>query len=329
MRRSSAILLWLAVVTGSSLPAMADSRAVESLQIELKPEAFVKSAFVTVADIGKVNAADPALKRAVEEMRIAHAPQVGYVEQVSREELNRMIRSRMAPHELNIVWNGAKKAKFGCATQMVAGTALADAAKRYLETELAGRFSELDVDTASKVEDLPVPAGKLEIRPRSADLKRSFAHMPVWVDVYANDELYRSAIVTMAVHASQNVYVAKRDMQEGETVSGADFEVKNEAVSDIATDPAGMLESSFPARIRKPISAGQALTKSALADRAEIFRGDVVKLVANEGGFQVETRAIAQNDSKLGQSVAVRPEQGTGTVMGRVVSAGVVRLDGE
>jgi len=256
-------------------------------------------------------------------------PQVGYVEQASREELGRMIRSRMAPRELSIVWNGAKVAKYACATQTVGGAALAEAAKRYLETELAGRFSQLDIDTASQVPDIQAPAGKLELKPRSADLKRPLDHMPVWVDVYANGELYRSAVVTMAARASQNVYVAKRDIQEGETISSADFELKNEAVNDIEAEPAGPNGSSFPARIKKPLSMGQVLMKSSLAERTEIFRGDVVKLVANEGGFQIETRAIAQNDSRLGQSVAVIPEQGTGTVMAKVVSAGVVRLDNE
>jgi flagella basal body P-ring formation protein FlgA len=81
--------------------------------------------------------------------------------------------------------------------------------------------------------------------------------------------------------------------------------------------------------MKKPMSVGQTLVKSCLAEQTEVFRGDVVTLVVDAGGFRIETSAVAQSDSRVGQSIRVRPEQGTGTVMARVVSPGVVRMGGE
>ena len=299
-----------------------------TVRLQLKPDAVVTGHDVTLAEVAVVDAADAQLKNMAESLRVARAPHIGYMERLSRLELDQLVRHRLSAAGVKAEWSGAQAVKLQSAGRVVSAQPLVESARQYLLKELGARFQAVEVEPAAPVADLELPAGELAFKPRTVDLKHVYPRLPVWVDIYIDGIAYRSVTVPFSVKGSQPVYIARRDLQEGSVVSDADFELKNEDISALPNEPLASADLHGSMRLKKPLAGGQVVTRSHLSQPGMVFRGDLVKLVIAQGSVLIETLALAQQDAAIGQALRVKAENGTDTVVARVVSAGVVQAEG-
>lgn len=299
-----------------------------TVPLALKPDVVVTARQVTLADVAVVGAADPQLKNTLEALRIARAPRIGYAERLTRLELDQLIRTRLAAAGVKTQWSGAQAVRLQSSGRMVDTRPLVETARSYLLKELGTRFQMVDIELASPVADLELPAGALAFKARTMDLKHVYPRMPVWVDIHVDQTAYRSVLVTFIVKGSQPVYVARRDLPEGSVVADGDVELRNEDISVVPNDPVASVDLGGSVRTKKPLSSGQIVTRSHLSQPGMIMRGDLVRLVLAHGGVVIETLAMAQQDAAIGQALRVRAENSIDAVAARVVSAGVVRAEG-
>jgi flagella basal body P-ring formation protein FlgA len=152
--------------------------------------------------------------------------------------------------------------------------------------------------------------------------------MAVWIDVLVQGVLYRSVVVPLTVGAQRSVYVALRDLPAGSVAAAADFAERREEIGNLhdAALPAGAL--AHGGRVRQALAAGQIVTVRQMAPEDMVLRGERVRLLSGGAGIAIEISALAQADARLGQRLPVRLERSNETVMARVISPGVVGVDG-
>lgn len=297
------------------------------VHIELKDEAIAHESVVTFSDVAIVRADKPQDEKTLNTLRVRNAPMAGRVEQMTREELEQLLRTRGDVASLRVTWSGARAVRIRRASQMVQGQVLIDTAKAYLQEVLALRFEKFELEPVMPPADLEVPAGTVLLQARPLDGKPA-ARVPVWVDVYVNGVVVRSAVVALHVKAMKDVLVARRDLPAGSTVSDADFEVEQQDVAALQSALVAVSSMREPVRLRKTLLAGKVLTGEYLLEQGAVSRGDAVTLIFAEGGVVVETLATAEHEASIGRTVMVRPVGSTDRVEGRLVARGMVEANG-
>lgn len=227
----------------------------------------------------------------------------------------------------NVAAAAAKSLKVVESTQRVEGAAIAEAAQRHLVAELAPQFAGVEAIPGAPLPHLDVPLGQVTLHPRPLDPAPAGSRQSVWIDVLVDGTFCRSVVVPFRVLLQQRVQVAIRDLPAGTLVSNEDFEARTMDVSEDSRRilPASALQGTM--RVGTRIGAGDVVQRHQLIDATTLQRGDVVKLMLAASGVTVETRAVAQQNAVLGQEVKVKPDHSPDTVSGRVIAAGVVRVE--
>lgn len=301
-----------------------------TVEIELRSDVLLDHARVVLGDVARLTVADAALRQQLETLPVAGAPLVGYVGQLGRAELDLAIHGRLLAAGQRIVWSGAASVQLRRHSQTVDPERLADVASAYLQQALAQRYpgAELTLALAEKPKAVAAPAGAIEFKARPLAEAPLQARMPVWVDVLADGAVYRSVVVLLAVTARQPVALALRGMAEGDAIGPADVRFSVEEVTGLRDLAAGAAALAVAPRLRQALQAGQIVTARQLAPAGMVLRGDRVRLLAGAAAIVVEKSAYAQADAEVGQLVRVQPEQSKEIVAARVVSPGVVRMEG-
>ena len=312
--------------TVSIVPAA--ERSVAAVRIELKPEAFVTGAQVTLRDLADVDVSGMGADANLPVFRLGSAPRVGYVDRVTREELDRLLRPRLATLGWRIEWSGARAVTIRSASRSLDPDGLVNMAKTHLLSEISRKFGHADVRLASPIPMLELPPGEIAFKPRPIDIAHLHPRMPVWVDIHVDKVFYRSVVVPFEIHVEQAVYVARYDLQEGKTVSRNDFELKVQDISAFADEAIMPGEFDEGGRIKQRLLAAQPLTRRHVSPQRMVLRGDPVKLLLVTDGVVIEARATAQQDADIGQSTKVKMENGLDSVTARVIAVGMVQADG-
>ncbi|MFZ6646141.1 flagellar basal body P-ring formation chaperone FlgA [Undibacterium sp. TJN25] len=300
-----------------------------SVQVDLSADVAISQKRFTLGQIAVVKTDDNEIRKTVESLEVGQAPRVGYVEQYTKEELDRLIHSRVPLMRAALDWHGAKAVKVRAAGHSLDNAKVVESAREYLAKELGAKFKRVELNSAAPVADIELPTGEVSMTCRPLEMGRLYSRAPIWVDIRVNGEVYRSVVVTFTIKVAQEVYVAKRDLPAGTIALPSDFETRTEDVTD---NPEGLVSAnglSEATRLRKAVGRGQMLRREQLSPEGLVFRGDSVKLILAEGGVVIETRAIAQQDGVVGQLVKVKPETSAEAFSGRVLVGGVVQVEGK
>jgi flagella basal body P-ring formation protein FlgA len=310
-----------ALCAGAAVPGEVE------VHIELKDDAIAHESVVTFSDVAIVRADKPQAEKTLNALRVRNAPMAGRVEQMTREELEQVLRTRGDVASLRITWSGARAVRIRRAGQTLQGEVLIDTAKAYLQEALASRFDKVELEPVMPLADLEVPAGTVSLQARPFDGK-PVVRVPVWVDVYVNGMVVRSAVVALHVKAMKDVLVARRDLPAGSTVFNDDFEAVQQDVAALQSEPIAASGMREPRRLRKALLTGKVLTDEYLLEQGAVSRGDTVTLMFTEGGVVVEVLATAEHEARIGRTIMVRPAGGTDRVEGRLVARGMVEANG-
>lgn len=318
--------LLLSVATLAPLHAHAKAIAPPGVSLELRADALVDHARIALADVAVIHAdgAQAALESELGSIVLGHAPRVGYVERLSRAQIEQAIRRATAKAGA-LRWSGADAVAARTATQTVDAQTLSDAAVAALEQHLAGMGGRATVSAEAAPADVLVPAGQLALRIRALPARPQHARVPVWIDLHVNGELYRSLVVQLAVTVHQQAYLARHAIDAGRFVTADDFDIAQADVA--AADALPVQQSLAPFRAARPLRAGQPLTAAAMLAGGAVRRGDRFRLAVRTGSIGIDTAGIAMDDAGPGQPIRVRPSGGRDVVTGHLAPSGVVIID--
>lgn len=317
----TSLLLGAAVL----LPMHSHAHALQDagLSVELRAEALVDHGRIALADVAVIHA-DGAQAAALGSIELGRVPRVGYVERLSRGQIEQAIR-RTTARAGAISWQGATAVAVRPRAQTVPAHTLSQAAVAALQQHLAGMSGRTTISVEAPPADVLVPVGQLELHTRALPAQPRNGRAPVWIDLRVNGELYRSVVVQLNVSVHQQAYLARHAIDAGELVTAADFEI---AAADVAgTDALPTQQPLAPFRAARALRTGQALTSAAMLPSGTVLRGDQVRLTIRAGAIGIDAAGVAMDDAGTGQPVRVRPSGSQDIVIGRLGPSGAVIID--
>jgi flagella basal body P-ring formation protein FlgA len=298
------------------------------LELELRPDVLLREPQIKLGDLVIIHAADAVYQRQLEDLVVGRAPLIGHLEQRTRAELDLLLHSQVFQSAQAIAWRGATAVKIRRASQPLAAERLAAVARQYLQSQYGSGLSGADIRLEGALPELAAPLGEVRLVARMAAPGRLRSRMPVWVDVVVQGGVYRSVVVPLLVSVPRPVYVARRALAAGGSVTAADFDLSEQDIAVLADEALTPDRLGGAGRMRQGLEAGQVATLRQVAPAGMVLRGDQVRLQTAAAGIAIETDAYAQADGKLGQHIPVRPAHSDETIMAWVSAPGVVRVEG-
>ncbi|MGK5049008.1 flagellar basal body P-ring formation chaperone FlgA [Janthinobacterium sp. GB4P2] len=306
------------------------SDSAKTVHLVLHASAMLDQPHVRLAELANISSPDSTLQQQLAACVVTRAPLVGQATQMTRPELENILRSRV-PALTQLSWSGAQAVQMHRRGQPLDAGQVADTAVQFLRNALTQQYpqAQVEVALATALPLVDVPTGSVMLRPRPLAQPPLQARMVVWIDVIANGAVYRSVLVPLTVSARQTVHIARHPMADGDVITLADVAASVEEITGLRDTVAAAPSLAAAPRLRQPLAAGQIVMAAQLAPQDMVLRGDRVRLIVGVPGILIEKIAYAQADAGMGQHVLVQPGQGRETVSARVVAAGIVEIDGK
>ena len=311
-------------------PLDAETGDVAVARIELPAVMEAKRADVVLGDVAQLSSRDLTTLRKLMRLPLGRLPRSGESAHLDRSQLARWVRARTGIDPHAITWSGAEAVDIYLATRELNGEQLVSAARASLQDWLSARSTRSSVELSRVPRDLIVPAGEVKVQvrpiPNAALLAR---HMSVWVDVWVDDRFIRTVPVSFEVSAYERGYVM--DLAEAAGSSLSQVHMQPKEVDLTALPSKAVLTSLKPEtvanlRLRRPMAAGETVTRDSVESRPAVVRGDWATLHAVAGAVNLESRVEVLEDGLTGQLVHVKLPNATSPMLARVVGERIVEV---
>lgn len=327
-RRGAAVLLGL-LCAGRAAAAEAPSRSgrgeLESpVRIELRAEVQIAGPMVRLGDVAVLDTLElPTLTR-LAALPLGPAPRTGTVVRLERAPLSRWIQARAAVRPERIRWAGAEFTAVRLAESTVPGASILQTAREAI-TEAAERLGLRAELAAAQPQDVSVPAGAVELRPRSVPRAAVLSRHPsVWVDLWVEGRFVRTVPVSFDLTAYGPALVATDRRRPGDPLDRGAVEVREVPWS--GGEPLPIAEVDRPLRLRRPIEPGMTITRAHVEPAPLVRRGSFATLRASHGHVSIESKVEVLEDGRPGQTVRVRAASAEGAVLARVTGVGALEV---
>jgi flagella basal body P-ring formation protein FlgA len=181
-----------------------------------------------------------------------------------------------------------------------------DAARRELATVLQTKYSGVTrwslqlIESAAEV----IPALP-RARPTNVSVLHTGARSAVRVFWTDGGAARRSHTLWYEVAGSQLVPIAMREIFAGAEILAADTGQAERDVVALGCAPAASIESLRGMRARRVVRPGQPFCQQDLERRPAVARGDTVTVHYTSSRVDITTKAVAQRDAEIGQTLRV------------------------
>lgn len=311
-------------------PLSTETGDVTVARIELPAVMEAKRADVVLGDVAQLSSRDLTTLRRLMRLPLGRLPRSGESAHLDRSQLARWVRARTGIDPQAITWSGAEAVDIYLPTHEFSGELLVPAAKATLQDWLSARSTRSSIELSRVPHDFIVPAGQVKVQvrpiPNAASLAR---HMSVWVDVWVDDRFIRTVPVTFEVSAFEQGYVM--DMAEASGSPLRQVHMQPKEVDLTALPSKAILTSLQPEsvanlRLRRPMAAGETVTRDSVESRPAVARGDWATLRAVAGAVNLEGRVEVLEDGQTGQLVHVKLTNATSPMLARVVGERIVEV---
>ena len=321
LRSAGLFLLWLLAGLWLAGPLFA-----AQVSVVIPEENTVSGPRVLLGDIASISALVPEgeeLARALSRIDLGPAPEAGRQVSLRRAQLEqRLVASRLNLSEA--AWTLPVELRLTGRGQELNEAALRQALEKYLaatEPYRSGHFELAGVTFGS----LPgLPPGQVSYRfvPQSSSnptyLSGAFFFS---VDGKEAGRARVSAQIDLTIEA----LVATRSLAKGHILDEADLSltmVPYSQAKGALTDPAQAIGST----LKTNLTAGDPVKDRNLTKSIMVKRGEVVTIIAQQGGLTVTAAGQARQDGSLGDTISIMNLASKKTVTGRVIGPAQVEI---
>ncbi len=149
------------------------------------------------------------------------------------------------------------------------------------------------------------------------------------VELNCDDDMSRRHIVSTRVRTFDTVYVVAENMFRNEKIQKENLLPQRIETTALNNDVVTTFDTLIGKRLNRMVTEGTILRKSMLEEMPVIERGDAVTLTVTSGSVTVSTQAVARQDGRVGDIIAVQ-RNGTHTrFRARVIDDNTVELISE
>ncbi|WP_459569024.1 flagellar basal body P-ring formation chaperone FlgA [Cupriavidus sp. 8B] len=154
-------------------------------------------------------------------------------------------------------------------------------------------------------------------------------HMSVWVDVWVDERFVKAVPVGFDVSAYGLGYVAEYAAMPGSALDQVALQAREVELTALTTK-SSMLDMSRASgtalRLRRPVGAGEVVTRDHVEPLPAVSRGEWATLHAVTGLVDLESRVEVLEDGRTGQMVRVKLPNATASMLARVTGARMVEV---
>lgn len=274
--------------------------------VALRPEASIQGPGIELAEVAEIRGLDAETAR----------------RGVRREEVALALRA--AGIEAQVA--GAHLCRARPKVEIVAGSALEDAARRAAAAAFGGR--DVEITVARPAADLAIVAAETR-RDLAADIGRRDPQPGAWsvpVDLIVDGARVQTAWVALEVVLYEAQPVAARELRRGEPVDASAWRLERVRVD--AAAPRSAVEAHLPGCVAtRDVPAGARITELDVRREVLVRAGDLVELEVVRGPIRARSRAVARGQGALGDRVEVQTGESQRRLVGIVVERGLVRVE--
>jgi flagella basal body P-ring formation protein FlgA len=297
--------------------------------VTLHEAATIDGARVALRDVASIGAPRRALAQRIASLDLGPAPPV-HDRLVLRQEILAARIERQIRHKpgLMLRWTGAAAVTVQRGLQTLPPDRVQAAAEAALRDWMARQpVARYEIEPIAVPPETQVPSGDVQLGVRPLPTGQAPAgHLTLWVDVRVDDRTVRQLPVVMKVRSFAPRWVARTDVVAGSVLDPADFE-QREVALETQRRPALSMPPATPARLTRPLRAGQVLEAGDLAGLTDVTRGEPVTASIQRGLVSVQARGEALQDGRSGQSIRVRIAGATAAVLAEVTGPGRVQVN--
>jgi flagellar basal body P-ring formation protein FlgA len=131
---------------------------------------------------------------------------------------------------------------------------------------------------------------------------------------------------TVVARFQQEVLAAKRNLNQGERIQPGDFEIKHVDISS-GKDFLQLESDVIGQQLLRAVQTGQGISRSDLRREAAIKRGQLIRVVLGNEGFEVSASANAEESGFVGDLIRLKTIETQKVLNGRVIEQGKVRVE--
>lgn len=201
-----------------------------------------------------------------------------------------------------------------------------DAARAVVDARLGDAGPSAIVTVIGHPDDLRLPAGNIELKPRVAIHSWPRSRVSVPVDVYVAGRLVSTAVVWFALSlpASGQGYAAS--YAAGTDIRQLSLDTVTYDAAAIQGVVASLPSNGEPMRLRRNVRAGDPLRSEDFESLPDIVRGQHVRVAILSGSLRVTAQAIAIGSGSRGDKVNVMVDGAEAAVQAEVTGKGEVQV---
>jgi flagella basal body P-ring formation protein FlgA len=322
MNRHAALVLSAAVI------ALAGDPCAAGLSVELRPRAILQHADeIAVKDVASVESDDKALREGVERVKVGAVPGALSTGFILRSQVERRIGIAYPEILGHISWSGPERVELRVAGIQVSGPEIDAAARAFLEDSLRTHHESAKVEVVSAAHPVAVPQGVVALNTRACGKDAPSRRMCVWVDVLANDIVFRSIPVWLKVEAYRRVLVAKTSIAAGTAYDAGLFAPELRDAAALPGPALALEDDSRQMRLKRAFRPGDVALKSDLEPIPYVVRNQDLTVKIATGAILIEAPGVALSDGRLGSVIRVQNPSSKEIYRARIVDQGVVTVN--
>ena len=319
-----AIGLWAA---GLAFSAGGGETPASEAGLEMRAEATSAGDEVLLKDVCTVRGADAAEVRLLEQLGVSRAAIPGETRTVTRLDLETALERQFPA--LSARMSGAPWCRVKAQAQTISTEQITAEATRRVR-ELAARDSDLEVEP----EVLTRPAAvllrpgefKFEAEPSDVDL-RPGTHTVRLRLMSPDGRCLAEPAVSLRLRITGTVVYAAEHLSVGDVLQDSDLRPVRKELTVAEYQNRGDALKWNGMRVRRPIPAGDLVTRAALASPTLVKRGEPVTVYIRRGALELSARGEARADAARDEPVRILISDGGAEVVARACGVREVSLD--
>lgn len=287
----------------------------EPVQLRFKSATYKGVAEVNLKQLVRASGKRDLVNK-INEINFVLLPQEGVI---NSTDILREVRKNI---DHSVQWNGHKSIP---ATILVDyRPAILEKAKDKLSSWLKQR------ETAFEVKVIPGKAMLAEnastIKIETSKLKAVRKRLAVKAQLIQPNGKKINHTVWFTVAVNKDIYIAKRDIAEGETIRARDFELISKDVTGSKFEFVLPENFDFGATAIKPIRKGITLSKKHIAQAIAVGKNQAVNLKLVGPAITISTTGIALENGRLGDTIEVMPKRGIESLIALITGKGEAKI---
>ncbi|MFO7930026.1 MAG: flagellar basal body P-ring formation chaperone FlgA [Desulfosalsimonas sp.] len=272
------------------------------LEVRFKKNAVAGSQLLTIGDVAEISPSSKA--GGLSETELFPAPEAGEQKCFKSSTLKAYVRKAAGTDE-SIQWGGAERVCVRPDGEVLTPEKLEQVVNQRVESALSHLSADrVGFEMRSRPDPVSIPRGEAGFDVEFSD-RNVIDTRKVNIIVRVDGRVVENLSIPGRVKAVVPVAVAAGSLGRGDVLEDSDVEMKPENIADLRS-PCLNRKDVVGKRVKRPVSAGRALSKSDIDRPVLVKRRQMVTMVLEKGTMRLQARGVAEQSGKKGDVVRVK-----------------------